>query len=221
MKVQGSSGTTPGAERNICAPFSAVSPPFNFPRFSSFSFHRFHLLYLSIYLSAVSIVSIYLSSLFSHCWANRLSLGLALWHRGRNGLNGKSKGTVQVCVRVCVFSCTGVCLLLQPALLGVSTGSPLDPAPPEALWTPLSFFHVMTHTRTPARAARQAASCSDKHTHAHTHKAVSWHSYLCSSSLSLLKNLLKAAAGSFVCASAHICACVCVCQRECERVSPG
>ena len=122
------------------------------------------------------------------------------------------------CVCVCVFSCTGVCLLLQSALLGVSTGSPLDPVPPEALWTLLSFFHVMTHTRTPARAARQAASCSDKHTHAHTHKAVSSHSYLRSSSLSLLKNLLKAAAGGFVCASAHICACVCVCVCVCEQV---
>lgn len=38
VKVQGSGGTTPGAERNICAPFSDVSSPFNSPRFFPLSF---------------------------------------------------------------------------------------------------------------------------------------------------------------------------------------
>ncbi len=49
MKVQGSGGTTPGAERNICAPFRDVPPPFNSLHFSSF-FKSMFFIHVCMYL---------------------------------------------------------------------------------------------------------------------------------------------------------------------------
>lgn len=58
-------------------------------------------------------------------WANRLSLGVALWCMGHKRLNDDSEVAVQVCMRV----------LVQPSLLGFCTASPLDPEPPAMLCT--------------------------------------------------------------------------------------
>lgn len=58
-------------------------------------------------------------------WANRLSLGVALWRMGHKRLNDDSEEAVQVCMLV----------LVQPSLLGFCTAAPLDPEPPAMLCT--------------------------------------------------------------------------------------
>ncbi len=120
---------------------------------------------------------------------------------------------------VCV-SCTGVWVLVQPSLLGFSTSSPLDPAPPSMLCASLSLFHIMTNTPTPARAARSAAfhlQSRQKHTQTHPNTRGNVMTFLSLLLLCVAPEESIKGGWQFACVSVHICAGVC----DSECVSPG
>lgn len=71
-------------------------------------------------------------------------MGSYITYRSSRGLNGRCQRTSRC---VCVCACASVSL-------GFFL---LTPAAPTTLWTMLSLSRLMTHVRTPARAARQAA----------------------------------------------------------------
>lgn len=124
-------------------------------------------------------------------WANRLLLGLALWHRGHNRLNGKSKGLVQVCVH------SAMSLLRQPPLMGFTTRSLLSTPRLPHRSRPPAFIIPPNNTH-----AHSSTSQSPSHFEVlHTHRTemqrrdnLNFHSSL----LSAPEEFIKASAG--VCA---------------------